>query len=242
MVLSSNESFARIAIQRGGKRPEDVFVVRNGPDPNVFRPVEPDLDVRRGKRFLLGYVGVMGAQDGVLDLIHALAELRRWRSDWHTILVGTGDVVAPAQRLSDELGLAGDIDFLGHVSDRQRLVQLIASCDLCLSPEPGNALNQQSTLIKVAEYMAVGKPVVAFDLAETRATAGPSAAYATAPGPAAYAREIDALLDDPLRRRDMGGLGRRRVLAELSWTYSERHLLDAYDRALARAMSRTAAG
>jgi glycosyltransferase involved in cell wall biosynthesis len=167
--------------------------------------------------------------------MHALAALRRRRTDWRALFIGDGDAAAAAERLSVHLGLADAVDFLGFVADRQRLVRLIATCDVCLSPEPPNELNRRSTLIKVAEYMAVGKPIVAFDLRETRATAGEAAVYAATPGPDAYAREIDALLEDPDRRQRMGEVGRRRVVEELSWTHSEQHLLAAYERATGRA-------
>jgi glycosyltransferase involved in cell wall biosynthesis len=238
VVIATNDSFREIAIERGRKRPEDVFVVRNGPDPTIFRPIPGDDTVRRGATHVLGFVGVMGRQDGVLEAVQALAALRRMRTDWRAVFVGAGEVAAEAEKLTVSLGLADAIDFVGFVADRQRLVRLIATCDVCLSPEPPNELNRRSTLIKVAEYMAVGKPVVAFDLRETRATAGEAAVYAATPGPNAYAREIDALLDDPDRRQRMGELGRRRVVETLSWSHSEQHLLAAYERATGRAKRR----
>jgi glycosyltransferase involved in cell wall biosynthesis len=238
VVIATNDSFREIAIERGRKRPEDVFVVRNGPDPTIFRPIPGDDTVRRGATHVLGFVGVMGRQDGVLEAVQALAALRRMRTDWRAVFVGAGEVAAEAEKLTVSLGLADTIDFVGFVADRQRLVRLIATCDVCLSPEPPNELNRRSTLIKVAEYMAVGKPVVAFDLRETRATAGEAAVYAATPGPNAYAREIDALLDDPDRRQRMGELGRRRVVEMLSWSHSEQHLLAAYERATGRAKRR----
>jgi glycosyltransferase involved in cell wall biosynthesis len=238
VVIATNDSFREIAIERGRKRPEDVFVVRNGPDPTIFRPIPGDDTVRRGATHVLGFVGVMGRQDGVLEAVQALAALRRMRTDWRAVFVGAGEVAAEAEKLTVSLGLADAIDFVGFVADRQRLVRLIATCDVCLSPEPPNELNRRSTLIKVAEYMAVGKPVVAFDLRETRATAGEAAVYAATPGPNAYAREIDALLDDPDRRQRMGELGRRRVVEMLSWSHSEQHLLAAYERATGRAKRR----
>ena len=238
VVISTNESFRQIAIDRGRKRPEDVFVVRNGPDPEVFKPVDGDPGLRRGATYLLGYVGVMGGQDGVIEALHALAALRRRRTDWRAILVGEGDVVPEAKRLSASLGLSDAVEFVGFVSDRRELVQLIATCDVCLSPEPPNELNARSTLIKVAEYMAVARPVVAFELAETRATAGDAALYAATAEPSAYADAIDALLDDPGRRQRMGELGRRRVLEELGWSHSRIHLLAAYERATSHAAGR----
>ena len=234
VVISPNESYKRIAIDRGHKSQDQVFVVRNGPDPEVFRPVAPDERLRRDKEFLLGYVGVMGSQDGLADAIYALAELQRRRSDWRAIFVGSGDAAQDALRLVVGLGLQEEVEFLGHISDRERLVQLIASCDVCLSPEPRNRLNEQSTLIKVAEYMAVGRPVVAYSLPETRVTAGEAAAFADRDEPAALAEEIDRLLRDAPLRATMGAVGRRRVEELLGWPHSEQQLLEAYESALRR--------
>ncbi len=230
VVIAPNDSFRAVAIGRGGVRPENVFVVRNGPDPDVFRPVPPDPGLREKAPHLLGYVGLMGSQDGVIEAIDALAILSRRRSDWHAIFVGEGDVLPEARARVEAAALQGFVTFLGFVSDRQRLVEIIASCDVCLSPEPRNALNESSTLIKVAEYMAVGRPVVAFDLRESIATAGAGAVFA-ADGEG-WATAIDELLDDPARRERMGAEGRARVVDRFSWSQSQPVLLAAYDRAL----------
>ena len=214
-----------------------MFVVRNGPDPTVFSPVPPTAGLRALAPHVLGYVGLMGSQDGVLEAIDALGRARApARSDWHAVFVGDGEMPARGERLAVELGLPNAVTFLGFVSDRARLVQLIASCDICLSPEPANALNDSSTLIKVAEYMAVGRPVVAFDLRETRFTAGDSAVYADSVD--TFARAIDELLDDGERRDRMGHFGRERVVNSLSWSRSEEGLLAAYERALDHARAR----
>jgi glycosyltransferase involved in cell wall biosynthesis len=236
VVISPNESFRRIAIDRGRLAPEDVFVVRNGPDPSVFRPVPPDPAIRGMAAHILGYVGLMGSQDGVLEAIEALGLLARRRSDWHAVFVGEGEVLPEARKLVGELGLQNAVSFLGFVAGRDRLVQVIASCDICLSPEPANPLNNSSTLIKVAEYMAVGRPVVAFRLRETEATADGAAVLASTTDE--WVGAIDALLDDPGKRAQMGAEGRERVIGHLSWTHSQPVLLQAYERALERAAHR----
>jgi len=235
VVLATNESFREIATTRGRKSPDDVFVVRNGPGPDRGHTIGPDLDLRAKADHLIGYVGLMGSQDGIEVAVEALAELRRRRTDWHAVFVGDGPALPSARRLASSLGLDGLVSFLGFVRDRDRLGQLIASCDVCLSPEPRNPMNERSTFIKVAEYMAAGKPVVAFDLTETRRTAGDAARYATRDDPAAFADAIDAVLGDDELRREMGAEGVRRVRTSLSWTYSERSLLEAYARALRKA-------
>jgi glycosyltransferase involved in cell wall biosynthesis len=235
VVITTNESFRDVAVVRGRKDPSDVFVVRNGPDPSVFRPI-PASSQRRNAPPLLGYAGLMGSQDGVLDAVEALAILRRRRSDWRAVFAGEGEMLPRARALAAELELDDAVEFVGFIDDRERLADLLASCDVCLSPEPKNRLNDASTLIKVAEYMALGKPVVAFDLKETRVTAGDAAVYAASVDE--FAGAIAKLLDDPRRRDRMGRLGRERVLSSLSWARSEESLLAAYDRAVGHASAR----
>jgi glycosyltransferase involved in cell wall biosynthesis len=239
VVISTNGSFAAIAVQRGHKNPDDVFVVRNGPGLDMFRPVTPDPALRSGAEYLIGYVGLMGDQDGVDVAVEALGLLRDQRNDWHAIFVGDGDALPRARELAAQLGLEDRITFAGFIRDRATLLQIISTCDVCLSPEPRNALNESSTLIKVAEYMAAGRPVVAFDLNETRETAGDTAAYAEEDTPAAFAAAVADLLDDPDRRAAMGLRARERAEASLTWQRSEDALLRAYERAIERARTRS---
>src|SRR5262249_7075007 len=162
----------------------------NGPDTDVFKPVDPDQSLGSGAPYLIGYVGAMNSQDGVELALDALSLLRRRRSDWHAIFVGDGEVTPAAEASLARLGIEDCVTVTGFVGDQARLVQIIASCDVCLSPEPRNTLNENSTLIKVAEYMAVARPVVAFDLRETRRTAGDAAAYAARDDAAAFAEAV----------------------------------------------------
>ena len=231
VVVSPNETYRRIAIKRGGKSPEDVFVVRMAPDTDRFSPGDPDPALRRGKAHLIGYVGTMGAQDGVDQAVRALAALRARRDDWHAILAGHGDAAEAAVRLARELGVADVVDFPGYVDDAE-IVRLLRTADVCLAPEPRNALNEASTMIKIVEYMSFAKPVVALDLAEARASAGDGGAYAASDTPDALAAELDRLLDNPELRERMGDEGRRRVTGELSWERSRASLLAAYERVL----------
>jgi glycosyltransferase involved in cell wall biosynthesis len=233
VVLSANESFREIALRRGHKSPPDVFVVRNGPDVRVFRPVEPNAELRGMARHIIGYVGLMGTQDGVDEAIRALAELRRRRNDWHAVFVGEGPAAPAAQALVTHLGIDANVTFTGFVDDRNKIAEIISSCDVCLSPEPRSELNERSTLIKVAEYMAAGCPVVAHGLLETRRTAGETAAYSATDDPNGLASAIDTLLDDEPRRRAMSQAAVRRA-ATLAWDESEPVLLRAYETALAR--------
>lgn len=232
VVISPNESFRRIAITRGRKAAEDVFVVRNGPDPQVFRAVTPDPALAQGERHLIGYVGRMGSQDGVLEALDALETLLSLRSDWHAVFVGDGEALEHARTRVSRSALASHVTFTGFVADRASVVRIISSCDVCISPEPRNPLNESSTLIKVAEYMSIGRPVVAFDLHETAATAGDAAVLVA--DRQTFAKAVSRLLDDPELRERMGAIGRGRVEQTLSWSASVSHLLDAYGHALER--------
>jgi glycosyltransferase involved in cell wall biosynthesis len=232
VVITPNESYRRLAIQRGAKRPEDVFVVRNAPDVSRLYPEPAECSLKRGHDHLLAYAGVMGPQDGLDLAVRALGHLRGLRSDWHAVFVGDGDMLERVRGLAGELGLGDSVEFTGFLHEATALRRILASADVCLAPEPKNSLNDVSTMIKIGEYMAMERPVVAFDLAETRITAGPAAVYAEPNDPASFARCIAGLLDDPARRAEMGAVGRERVENGLSWDHSKRRLLDAYARAL----------
>lgn len=231
VVISTNESYRRIAIERGGVDPEDVFVVRNGPDLERFQPVEPDPELRRDRRHLLAYLGVMGPQDGIDHALRALAALRDLRpADWHAVFVGEGEVRAEMESLAAELELGGSVEFVGWRGDDD-IRRILSTADIGIEPDPPSPLNDRSTMIKVSEYMAMGCSVAAYDLAETRVSAGEAAAYASEATPAALGRCIHELLEDPERRRRMREYARERVV-ELSWQRSATVLLEAYERAM----------
>jgi glycosyltransferase involved in cell wall biosynthesis len=231
LVLATNESYAQIALTRGRKRQSDVFVVRNGPDLRRFRPTAPDSALRRGKPLLISYVGVMAPQDGVDHALRALAQLRGRRQDWHAVLAGEGEARPELERLAAELGLGHAVEFAGWLGDDE-ITRLLSSSDLCLAPEPRTPLNDVSTMVKIAEYLAMSRPVVAYDLRESRRAAGAAALYATPDDIASFASRINELLDDRELRVKMGAIGRARVEQSLSWERSEAALLDAYDRVL----------
>jgi glycosyltransferase involved in cell wall biosynthesis len=232
VVLSVNESYRQVAIGRGGRHPSTVTVVRTGPDLSRFRLTEPDPGLRRGKPFLLSYAGVMGPQDGVDEALRALAELRALREDWHAVLMGDGEVLGEMRALSRELGLEDCVEFTGWV-EHETIARTLSSSDVCLAPDPSNPLNDLSSMVKISEYMAISRPIVSFDLPESRAAAGGAAVFACSGDHAAFAGLVSELLDDPERRAAMGAAGRERVEKTLSWEHQERALLDAYSRALA---------
>ncbi|MFJ1762266.1 glycosyltransferase family 4 protein [Amycolatopsis sp. NPDC088138] len=233
VVISTNESYKQVARIRGGKRPEDVFVVRSAPVVERFHevPVEPEL--KKGKPYLLAYLGVMGPQDGVDYALRALAKLRDevGRTDWHAVFVGSGDAFDDMVALSAKLGLANQVEFTGRISDED-LVRYLSTADVCLSPDPLNPLNDVSTMNKVMEYMAMSKPIVSFELREARVSAGDAAVYAPANDETEFAALVSRLLDDPEERVRMGKLGQARVAGPLSWENSAKALIAAYEHAL----------
>ncbi len=233
VVISTNESYQQVARIRGGKKPEDVFVVRSAPVVERFHevPVEPEL--KKGKPHLLAYLGVMGPQDGVDYALRALAKLRDeiGRTDWHAVFVGSGDAFDDMVALSAKLGLANQVEFTGRIPDED-LVRYLSTADVCLSPDPLNPLNDVSTMNKVMEYMAMSKPIVSFELREARVSAGDAAVYAPANDESAFAKLVSQLLDDPEERVRMGKLGQARVAGALSWENSAKNLLAAYEHAV----------
>jgi glycosyltransferase involved in cell wall biosynthesis len=239
VVLATNESYRRVAEGRGGKHAAEVFVVRNGPDTSRFRPVPAQTSLKNGSPLLIGYMGVMAPQDGVEYALRALALVREHRSDWHAIFAGDGDSRPELERLARDLGLSDAVEFPGWLAD-DAIVRMLSTCDVCLAPEPKTALNDASTMVKIAEYLAMSRPVVAFDLVESRFTAADAAVYATPNDVESFAERICELLADPHRRASMGLIGRERAERLLSWQRSASELMRAYARALRDARTHVA--
>jgi glycosyltransferase involved in cell wall biosynthesis len=237
-VISTNESYREIALSRGRKAPSDVTVVRSGPDPQRLMRGEPRSELRRGRRYLAAYIGVMGPQDGVDIVVRAAAimvhELRR--EDIAFTLIGSGDCYGDLVALRDKLGLASHVEFTGRIPDDQ-VADILSTADAGLSPDPKNPLNDVSTMNKTMEYMAYELPVVAFDLRETRVSAGDAAVYVTPNNVRAYAEAIVQLMDDEATRARLGKAGRLRVERELAWSHQERAYLGVYGALLGAAAS-----
>jgi glycosyltransferase involved in cell wall biosynthesis len=231
VVISTNESYYQVALERGGKAPADVFVVRNAPQTEVFRPPDVSTEQHGSKPPLIAYVGMMGPQDGIEYALWALAALRRQRDDWHAVFAGDGDARPGMEKLAGELGLTDLVEFVGLIP-QDDVVALLASATVCLSPEPSNPLNDRSTMMKVAEYLAMARPVVAFDLLETRRTAEDAALYAPSGDIEAFAACVERLLADAELRAQLGAAGRERIRSLLSWEHSRLALLKAYERVL----------
>ncbi|HEX6516518.1 MAG TPA: glycosyltransferase family 4 protein [Nocardioidaceae bacterium] len=234
-VTSTNESYAGVAVRRGGKLPEHVTVVRTGPDPERLKPVPADPALRRGREHLVAYLGVMGPQDGV-DLALAAADHvvhGLGRTDIAFTLMGSGDCFEELVAQRDRLGLQDYVELTGRVPD-ETVAAVLSTADVGLSPDPKNPLNDVSTMNKTMEYMAFGLPVVAFDLKETRVSAGEAGVYAEPNEVDSFAKAIVELVDDPARRDEMGRLGRRRVEQELAWTHQEGGYVAVFDELTGR--------
>jgi glycosyltransferase involved in cell wall biosynthesis len=238
-VIATNDSYREIAITRSGKQADEVTVVRTGPDLRRLQPGEAEPDLRRGHRFLVAYIGVMGPQDGV-DIAVRAADMvvnKLGRDDIAFTLIGSGDCFDDLVALRDQLGLAGHVEFTGRAPD-ELVVRVMSTADAGLSPDPKNPLNDVSTMNKTMEYMVFGLPVVAFDLRETRVSAGDAAVYVQPNDEQQYAEAIVALLDDEPRRALMGKLARDRVEHKLAWGHQESAYLGVYERVLSQDKAR----
>jgi glycosyltransferase involved in cell wall biosynthesis len=239
VVLSCNESYRRLALTRGGKGPDDVFVVRNGPNEGWPVPLPPDESLKGGRRYLVVYMGIMGFQDGVdvlVDAVHELVHAMGFR-DATFAIVGDGSAMESLKAQARELDVEDYIDFVGWVEEEERMALYLASADACVCPEPSSPLNDQSTFAKVMEYMAALKPIVAFDLTETRFSAREAALYAAPGDITGFASRIrDALTDEQLRETMKASATAR--IPDLRWERQIPTLLAAYERALLAKRSR----
>jgi glycosyltransferase involved in cell wall biosynthesis len=231
-VISTNESFRAIALRRGRRRPEDVTVVRNGPDLQDFPPTPADPAIRKLGRIVVGYLGNMNPQDGIggfIDMARILVK-ERGRTDVGFVMIGAGDSFEDLKRKRDEAGLRDAITMTGRMRWGPELRAALRATDICVQPDPPGELNDRSTMVKTMEYMALERPVVAFDLKETRVTGGDAITFAEAPTAAALADAVEALAGDTARRRHLGTLGRERVESELGWHVQAKKLLSVYER------------
>jgi glycosyltransferase involved in cell wall biosynthesis len=235
VVMATNASYRDLAITRGGLDPQDVFIVRNGPDLQTFRAVAPIPSLKFGKAYLVGYVGTMSIQDG-LDILLDVAQYvkKLGRSDIHFTCVGGGPGLPGLRNLVQEKNLGDIVNFTGRIPDRQ-LLEILSTADVCVNPDKPCEMNNISTMIKIMEYMALGKPIVQFDLKEGKFSAMDASLYADTENQIPdFATKLLWLLDHPDERERMGEIGRKRVSEELAWDYSVANLLAAYSRALSQ--------
>jgi glycosyltransferase involved in cell wall biosynthesis len=228
-VIATNQSYKNVAMQRGSVPERRITVVRNGPALDRLRLVQPDPDLRKRGAVIIGYIGVMGPQDGIDYLLRALKQLitTLGRRDYFCIIIGKGSALDDLKVLASHLELDQNVWFTGFIPEVDML-RYMSTVDICVDPDPSNIFNDRCTMIKMMEYMTLGKPIVAFDLPEHRVTAAEAALYAYPNDELDFARQILVLMDDPELRRNLGQIGRERVENELAWPYQSIHLLDAY--------------
>jgi glycosyltransferase involved in cell wall biosynthesis len=232
VVISTNESYKALALTRGRRDGDDVLVVRNGPDLDKFKLVPARAEKKYGKQWLVGYVGTISIQEGLEILVDAARLIHEnGRTDIHFTCVGGGPGLQELRDLIKTRNMGDYFNFTGRVSDEE-LLEVLSTADVCVNPDKPCEMNDISTMIKIAEYMALGKPIVQFDLKEGRYTAGEASLYADNQNQVPdFANKILWLVDHPEVRRQMGEFGRERVEEQLAWKYSEANLLAAYERA-----------
>lgn len=230
-VIATNESYKKIEMTRGRVPEERITIVRNGPNLNRVRLVDPDPELRSKAPTIIGFVGEMGYQDGVDYVIrafkHLITDLNR--TDFSCVMIGRGDAWEELRALTTQLDLDDYVWFTGRISDED-LMRYLSTADICVAPDPRNPFTDRSTMIKVLEFMTLGKPIVAFDLTEHRFSADGAAIYATPNEELDFARKIAYLMDNPDERRKMGEIGQERIKTQLAWPHQEQHLLAAYEK------------
>jgi glycosyltransferase involved in cell wall biosynthesis len=229
VTIATNESYKQVHITRGKKKPESIFVVRNGPDKLRMTQAEPSPRLRAMNKCILVYIGCLNPQDGVDYLLRSLHKLKYTlnRGDFHCVIMGTGDSLEDLRTLSADLKIEQHVELPGFVSEED-LRSNLGAADICVDPDPSSPLNDVSTWIKVMEYMAYAKPIVTFDLKETRFSAQSAALYVPPNDELKFAEAINKLMDSPAMRRELGDFGRKRVENDLQWSVVSKKLLDAY--------------
>ena len=231
--IATNESYRRIAIERGGMQPDRVFIVRSGPNLDRVKELPPDPQWRNGRRFLVGYVGVIGGAEGLdllLSSIEHIVRARR-RNDIQFVVVGTGSEWQAITEMCRKMNLENFVTFTGQIDDAT-LFTILSTTDVCVNPDRVTLMNDISTMNKIMEYMALGKPIVQFDVTEGRVSAQKASLYANANDPQDFGEKILELIDDPPRRARLGEFGRKRVREALAWRHEQPKLLLAYDALL----------
>ncbi len=231
-VISTNQSYKDIAIWRGHVNEERITIVRNGPDLKELRSTEKVTNLQKNGRMIVGYVGVTGVQDGVDNLMRVIYRLvyDLGRTDFLCVVLGDGSAMPTLKSLANQLQINPYVLFTGWIREQEEVARYLNSMDLCVAPEPSDPYNDRSTAAKVMEYMALGKPIVSFDLPEHHYSAQDAAMYAKPGDELDFAKKVAALMDDPAQRKMMGEIGQKRIEMELAWLHQEKRLLEAYKK------------
>lgn len=230
-IITTNQSYKLIEIERNQIQFDRITIVRNGPALDRLKLVSPIPEIQRMGKIIIVYLGIMGFQDGVDHLINALYLLVNdlARNDFFCVIAGGGDALPSLKIQANQLGLNNFVMFTDFI-DPENVSKYISTADICVAPEPSNELNDHSSMIKISEYMALGKPIVAFGLPEHRITAQDSALFAHPGDDFDFAKKIVTLMDNPEQRIRMGQSGRERIENELAWSHQIKYLLEAYKK------------
>ena len=229
--IATNDSYKEIAIRRGKMNPDKVQVVRSGPKLDRLKINAGDIKYKKRRNFLVGYVGVIGEQEGLDLLLESLKYIVIKRDDVQFAIVGGGTELAGIKELTKKMGLQNYIDYYGRVDD-ETMVNILNTADVCVNPDKPTEMNNLSTMNKIMEYMALKKPIVQYDLKEGRISAQKASLYAVNTSPEDFAEKIIWLLDQPAIRNEMGAFGYNRVLNELSWEFESKKLVEFYKKVL----------
>ena len=226
----TNESYKKIAIERGGMEPAKVYVLRSGPKLERLRIQEPKPELKKGRKYMVGYLGVIGKQEGIPYLLEAARYIRNelHRDDICYGIVGGGTSLEELKTLSVSMGIDDIVTFTGRAPD-DVMLDYLNTADICVNPDEYNPMNDKSTMNKVLEYMALGKPIVQFDLTEGKYSAKEASVYANPNDAVDMAKKIVELLDNPQKRQEMSVYGRKRIVEELSWEHTSKALLAGYE-------------
>ena len=227
--IATNNSYKEMAIQRGGMNPEKVFIVRNGPELDKFKKVPAKKSLKYGKKFLVGYVGTMGKQEGIDLLLEAIGYIvrKKGRKDIHFTCIGRGPALNYLRKLSENMNLSSYINFTGFIPDKEKL-EILSSSDICVNPDIPCEFNNKSTMVKIMEYMALGKPIVQFDPKEGRFSAQEASLYAKKGSIKDFSEKILTIINNEDLGKKMGDIGFKRIRDKLDWKYSIPNLLKAY--------------
>ena len=225
----TNESYRKIAIERDGMSPERVIVLRSGPKLERMKLMEPDESIKCGYKYMVGYLGVIGKQEGIEYLLEAAKYIKERDNNVFWGIIGGGPHLEAMKKKAHEMGLVDCVEFTGRAPD-DVMLRYLNTADVCVNCDEYNAMNDKSTMNKVLEYMALAKPIVQFDLTEGRFSARDASLYARRNDSDDMAEKIIELLNNPEKRREIGEYGRERVINELSWEHTSKALLDGYEK------------
>jgi glycosyltransferase involved in cell wall biosynthesis len=230
IVISTNESYKKIAIHRGGKNKDEVFVVRNGPDLSQVIFMPPNRELKNGFDYLVAYVGVIGNQECVDALLRAVEYIvfNKKITNIKFVIIGTGPHWQELVKLSEKMQLQKYAVFTGFIPVEE-YYEILATADICVNPEYNNSFTDKSTMMKIMDYMVMGKPIVQFATTEGRVTAAESAVYVEENNDVAFAEAVIALLNDPEKRRRMADIGKKRIFDLLNWDKQKENLRKAYE-------------